>query len=49
MGFCWLMWILRVTVYMQECLTRQSGAGRCGTELTGDPSASRRADESEVG
>lgn len=49
MGFCWLTWILRVTVYMQEYLTCQPGAQRCGTEFTGDSSAPRRADESEVG
>lgn len=39
MGFCWLMWVLRVTVYMQEYLTCQPGAGRCGTEFAGDSCA----------
>jgi len=49
MGFCCLAWVLRVTVYMLEYLTRQLGAGRCGTGLTGNSSASGGADGSEVG
>ena len=49
MGFCCLMWILRVTVYVLEYLTHQLGPVRWGTGLTGDSCASGGADGSEVG
>ena len=44
MGFCWLKWILRVTVYMLEYQTCQFGAVRCGTGLNEDSRASGGAD-----
>lgn len=46
MGFCCLMWILWVTVYVLEYLMCQLGAVRRGTGFTGDSCASGGKDGS---